>query len=247
MHKKNIALYLLFPFFIQWIVTFLVEVVAINVLDEPSKYAVELTTLIALIILPIAGYIYKKDQEELNWEAKKEARVKDYIQVVVLGICSCIALNSMLLMFRVQELSSNYRDVAESIYQAPFWIQLVGTGIVAPAMEEMIYRGLLYRRMRSMVRRAPAIMISALLFGFNHGNLVQFLFASILGLLLAMLYEGYKRIEMSVLLHISINLTSLFMTWSGGFEQVLGGNLFVLMPITMAVSGYLIWKMLQKC
>lgn len=211
--RKHIVLYLLTPFLVQWTISFLVEAVAINMLEDAGAYAAELTMVIALLTLPVAGMIYHRDVEQEKWGDGVAVDKKDILFIILLGMGSCIFMNILLTFFNVQELSNNYQNVEASIYQSSIWIQFFGMGIIAPAMEEMIYRGLLYRRMRTMVSTMPAIFISALLFGIMHGNLVQFIFAAVLGILLAAVYERYKKIAIPILMHIVINITSLGMTW----------------------------------
>lgn len=211
--RKHIVLYLLTPFLIQWVISFLVEVIAINVLPDASAYAAELTVVIALLILPVAGAIYQRDLKQEKWGEGIPVDKKDILYIICLGMCSCIFMNVLLTFLNVHELSTNYQNVEASIYQSSIFVQLLGMGVIAPAMEEMIYRGLLYRRMRTMVPALPAILVSALLFGIMHGNLVQFIFASVLGTLLAAVYEKYKKVSIPILMHVVINITSLGMSW----------------------------------
>lgn len=49
-----------------------------------------------------------------------------------------------------------------------FWM-----GIVAPAAEEMIFRWLIYLRLRDWLKMPVAAVISGLIFGIYHGNIVQ--------------------------------------------------------------------------
>lgn len=49
-----------------------------------------------------------------------------------------------------------------------FWM-----GIIAPAAEEMIFRWLIYLRLRDWLKMPVAAVISGLIFGIYHGNIVQ--------------------------------------------------------------------------
>ena len=57
-----------------------------------------------------------------------------------------------------------------------------------------------------MLGVAPAIICSALIFGLVHANLVQFLYAVVLGCLLAFLYEKTGFFYVPVLGHIAATL-----------------------------------------
>ena len=47
--------------------------------------------------------------------------------------------------------------------------------------------------------------LSGLVFGCYHGNPVQILYASLMGLAMALVYESYGRISAPILFHISAN------------------------------------------
>lgn len=245
--KKPIFLYLLTPFLLQWGISYAIQFLLISFLGDISAYAAELTVVIALLIIPIAWYIYKKDSAEMQWQEEEKLSVKSKIRIGMLGVSSCISLNAILLFLRVQEVSGSYQNVAETIYQSPIWVQFLGMGIAAPMMEELLYRGILYRRLRSYISNILAITLSALVFGVMHGNLVQFLFATGLGVLLALVYERYKKISAAFLLHIVVNITSLSMTWLGGFERIISGDWIWLLTLALIGLTVCTWEMLQKC
>ena len=77
-------------------------------------------------------------------------------------------------------------------------------GILAPIVEELLFRGLILRTMLPYGKRF-AILTSAFLFGIYHGNLVQSPFAFVVGLVL-----GYTAVEYSIawamVLHMFNNL-----------------------------------------
>ena len=95
-------------------------------------------------------------------------------------------------------------------------------GILAPVAEELVYRGMIYRRMRESLTAVQAGVFVSILFGVGHGNLPQGLYAMVLGLLLACIYEKFRNIAAPILFHIVVNITSLLLSWYGGFEWILG-------------------------
>lgn len=243
---NSLAIYFLTPLFIQWLVTFLVRFFAGIVGIDGTVYTSELAILIAVLIIPIAWKLFQKDKLEIENNSGK-VTLKDGFRILILGVFSCIAWNVLILGAGLQEVSSGYQNVAESISQSPLWIQFFGLGVIAPIMEELLYRGILYQRMRQYVSPGIAIIFSSVVFGILHGNLVQFIFAAGLGILLAGVYEKYQNILMAFELHIAINLTSLCMTWLGGFEKIISGEMVWLFYLSIVGTAVLIWKILQKC
>ncbi len=90
-------------------------------------------------------------------------------------------------------------------------MQLLGPGLLVPLTEELIFRGLLYGRMRTRLQMKQAVLLSALLFAFYHGNPVQILYAFPMALLLAILYERGESLIYPILFHMGANLTAIFL------------------------------------
>lgn len=102
--------------------------------------------------------------------------------------------------------------VTEAMNEMPLAVVLLGGCILGPLCEELLFRGLIARRLARYGQK-PAAFVSALLFGLYHANLSQFCYAFLLGLLLAyaMFYTG--RLRTSVLLHMLFNLYGSFIVF----------------------------------
>lgn len=86
-----------------------------------------------------------------------------------------------------------------------FCIQLC---VLAPIMEEFLFRGLIQQRL--LRYGAPfAIFTSSVLFAMLHGNLAQMVFAFIVGLALGFFAYRFQSIWASVILHACVNGTSI--------------------------------------
>lgn len=86
---------------------------------------------------------------------------------------------------------------------SPLLVALL-TVIVAPLVEELVFRKLIIDRLRRF-GGALAIVFSAAMFGLFHGNLSQLFYAFALGLLLGYVYLRTGRLIWSILLHAFIN------------------------------------------
>ncbi len=82
--------------------------------------------------------------------------------------------------------------------------------VLAPVMEEFIFRGGIYRVVRKECSFAAAALVSSLFFGVAHANLVWSTYAFLLGMILCGVYEKYHSIAANIVLHLSFNLTSTF-------------------------------------
>ena len=78
----------------------------------------------------------------------------------------------------------NYQEYQESMDQLmegkQMWFLILSMGIIAPLAEEIVFRWLIYLRLRDYMRMGAAAVISGLIFGIYHGNLVQAVYASFL-------------------------------------------------------------------
>ena len=86
--------------------------------------------------------------------------------------------------------STTYQDSMTRITEGKSLLMMIfWMGIVAPAAEEMIFRWLIYLRLRDWLKMPVAAVISGLIFGIYHGNIVQGIYASILGTAFAYILE----------------------------------------------------------
>ena len=76
--------------------------------------------------------------------------------------------------------------------------------LIAPIMEELIFRKILLYKLRRFGDK-PAILMTGVAFGLFHMNLQQFVYASVLGFLFAYLTIRTNTIRYAVILHMIIN------------------------------------------
>ncbi|MGN0362999.1 MAG: lysostaphin resistance A-like protein [Bilifractor sp.] len=99
---------------------------------------------------------------------------------------------------------------------------VIGTVILGPIAEEMIFRGMLYRRARYYTGRWMGAFICALCFGIYHGNVIQFLYAFVLGFLLVWVYRKSGDLRVAVAAHMCVNAWAIFGDY---FFSKLGGGM----------------------
>lgn len=103
--------------------------------------------------------------------------------------------------------------------------------IIAPIIEELLYRGVLLRTLERYGKWF-AIIISALVFGLMHGNAVQFPVAFVIGLLFGYLTLKYS-IGLSIILHILNNLSVEIIGRISAFSE----NMGVLINFSVLIAG----------
>lgn len=170
---------------------------------------------------------------------------------VLLGITASLALNILVELAsaamggsKTQILDSEKYEVVESIqYSVPVWLGIVLYGIISPIVEEMVFRGVLYNRIKKFYSVTKAVVFSALLFGAFHANLPQFLYGAAMGVLIALCYEYAGCFAAPVLMHMSANI---FIFLISGLTA---WTAFLITPVWFvffaALSAGLLWGIVQ--
>ena len=96
-------------------------------------------------------------------------------------------------------------------------MQAAVLGVLIPVSEEMMFRGILFKRFRERQRFWYSAVCSSVFFAFMHTNVTQAIYAFLLGLMLSYLYEKTGSIKAPVLLHIVLNSGSVVFTQLGVF------------------------------
>ena len=122
---------------------------------------------------------------------------------------------------------------------------IILTVVMAPILEEILFRGILQKGMiNNGMKPWVAIIISSFIFGLIHGYPWQFVGAGLLGLVLGLVYHKTKSLLIVILLHAFNNLLSaLFMMYSDveHFSEILNmKNVYVFMLglFVFAISFY---------
>lgn len=87
---------------------------------------------------------------------------------------------------------------------------LMLTCLLAPVLEEMLFRGVILRAFLQRYTPGVAIVHSAAIFGLAHMNLYQFVVGLTIGLVTGWLYERTRSLWPCITLHVAYNST---LTW----------------------------------
>lgn len=197
---------------------------AIDVITE-RLYSQNSVTMIvvSLISIGVFGWFFKQDElyrKDLGIRSRlmtaENFGVLRMIGVSVFFILSGLFLNQMITWSRVSLLFDGYDSVSEILFDKKSMIvTYLSVGVLAPMAEEFAFRGLVYRRVRDYIDVKWAIIISSVLFGLYHGNMVQFIYASLIGVLLAAVYERYKTLWAPIVAHMAANTFSCICQFMG--------------------------------
>lgn len=97
------------------------------------------------------------------------------------------------------------------ITSSHLWIMILSEGIVGPIIEEYLFRGIVYHKLKELYPKKNAMVLCTIIFALFHGNLIKIIFAAFLGTLLILLYERYQDIKVPIVFHVIVNLVSLLL------------------------------------
>ena len=130
------------------------------------------------------------------------------------GIAAMIEME----LFGISPGSENTQQIMDISRAAPLFILI--PAIIAPILEEIIFRkiifGSLYKRMNFFF----AGLLSALIFGFIHGEPQHILIYASMGFVFAFLYVKTKRILVPILVHAGMNTMVVLAQYSMTPEEI---------------------------
>ena len=165
-----------------------------------------------ILALPAAVYMITNRLPYAKTVRLKKLRISDMLLSVLFGILIqpfITLINALSMMFSQNVISTSVVDISVRI---PFLGGLLLLALLPAVVEESVYRGVFYNEY-SKVHPLKAILLSGLLFGIMHGNLNQFCYAFVMGILFALLIEATDSILSTMLVHFWVNGSSVVMVY----------------------------------
>lgn len=91
------------------------------------------------------------------------------------------------------------------------WVNFLIVVIAAPIMEELLFRKFIVDR-TTRFGEGVSIVLSGLMFGLFHGNLNQFVYAFMIGVLFGFIYIKTRNIIYTIILHMIVNFLGGFVS-----------------------------------
>ena len=180
-------------------------------LEQEWLYLISI--LAYLIFFVIGVFWYKRMRAGRKypvWNQQKNLNLSVLLKLAVLGIFVQFAISFLLnLVYIVRpDLMQNYTKVMENLGSGnPSLFSVFYVVITAPIVEEMLMRGLCLVILRKESPFWVANIIQAFYFGMIHLNLVQGIYAFLLGMVLGAVVKRYGTLKASMYLHFVINFS----------------------------------------
>lgn len=218
---------------------------------DPNEQYMSLQTASVAVTIPFIARFFQKDKNEptvfwehMNLEIGKKQSAKKAANGVLMFLAGAAIgafLNNVLILSGLEEVSQGYQEASQQLFSGGILVELLSACLLTPFLEELLYRGVVYGRLcdlmildneektdrgkkRERVSRILAMVISALLFGVIHMNLVQFVYAALLGLLLAWFMEKTGHFYGAFLAHMGANLVAVLRVETSVFSWMKSGT-----------------------
>lgn len=199
----------------------------------------QLQAVISAICLAVFGWWALGKERIRLWGTKKTLyRYPAAFCYVCAVIMWGIACNQLIFISGIKEVSEGYRHVTRVFYGNSILPEIITLCIMGPLLEELVYRGLVYRRFQEKGSRITAAAGSAVIFGAMHFNLVQGIYAFAAGLLLAYIVAKTGSLATAAAAHGAMNLVSVLWTETGwlDFLNQTGKELYILIAVCLMLT-----------
>ena len=111
-------------------------------------------------------------------------------------------------LFGDLDIAGPARTLASKAHGSGVILLVLIVGVGAPLVEELFFRGVVLSALREKLPQWPAILVSALIFGFFHFQLQQFPALVVFGVVNAWLTVRFDRLGPAIFSHIAFNMVT---------------------------------------
>ncbi len=179
-----------------------------------------------------------------GWRKSKGRRYL-YGLVMLLALVSSLAMNILISLISID--SAKYDNVEAIQYSVPIWLGLILYGVVSPIVEEVIFRGLTYNRMKHYFKLWVSVVVSSVIFGGFHANLPQMIYGIVMGVLITLCYEWVRGFGAPLCFHMVANVF-VFLFSAVALSEAAYGILVspIVAVVLLLMSAGLLWLIWRK-
>lgn len=211
--------------------------------DTLTKYAALITIITLVITIPIEFLYYRRDYVlHTSFIFKKPQYL---IAAIIVGLLVSHGLSILISLINSGGALGTYTEVEQVIYSSDMPLVILRAVILAPLCEELIFRGLTFKRMREDANFWVSAVISSAIFALYHMNVPQGIFAFLYGMLLCLLYDMFGNLWVPIIVHAAGNLLSIVLTYTHAGYPALWIYILV-MVITLGLAFIIYFFVLKK-
>lgn len=163
---------------------------------------------------------------------------------VVLTVASVMSIQVIVALSQVAAKSEAYQEVAKAQYSCGFVIGLIAYALITPLAEEIVFRGIVFTTLRRYFPIKISVLISAIFFAIYHGNMIQGVYALIMGCVMAGLYEYYGTFWAAFAVHAIANATAYIMKYTVNEGSLILSWPFAVIMLAFTIASIILLKKL---
>ena len=205
---------------------------------ELSDYLNNNGTIIVIITLILLLPFILKTYNKLKSSNIKKLEFNKYLKIIVFSILLSIGLN--IIMYLINSLipiTNRYDDIKALFYT------IIPTGIIGPILEEYIFRGIIFNKLKTFNNSKKSIVLATIIFSIMHFELSQIIYTLVVGFYLTYIYFKTNNITVPTIAHITINTTTIIL-----LPLILNTNIYTIVGILILIilSFYQMFSIKQK-
>ena len=184
----------------------------------------------SLVAIPVVWADYKRDRMlSGEYGLKTPMTSESWINILFVSgitICLSVSLNNIISMSPLVTASVEYQNASDAFYGSSIGVELFGSALITPFLEELLHRGVVLGRLRKRLGMGMwiSILMSAFIFAGLHFNIVQFIYAFLLGVVFALFVEKSGHIYFAILAHVLANGIAVVRTETGWLAITVDGT-----------------------
>jgi len=204
-------------------------------LHIPMIISACLTFLVIFLILK------KEWVSEAFWSLKK-VKAAPVSLCVLLGIALNFFIGGVFTLLPISEQEQPF----EILLGDNLVLMLFTMALISPFLEEVIFRGIVQKRLMKMMNIHAAIILQAAFFGFIHLNLLQGSYSFIVGLVIGAVYFWHGSIWVPTVIHVVFNGTSVALSHYAGDVEINGLFFIIITAASGAVSALCMAELFRR-
>ena len=207
-----------------------------TVLSSLNVYIPIIISVVSTVF--VLSFVFNKEwSAESFWDHKK-LKIPPVLLCFAFGVSLNLFVSGVLTFLPIPDEAQPF----DFLLGDNFWLMFLTIALLAPVLEEIIFRGIIQKRLMKMVGIPGAVILQAFMFGVFHLNLLQGVYSFFLGIIIGTVYFFYMSIWLPIVVHISFNGISVIISH---ISKDAGIDGFVLTAITAVAFVISVWAMIE--
>ncbi len=207
--------------------------------SEISAHMTLMVLISDVISLAFIGFFFKLRKKNLfdSTEVRK-CSVPMFIASLVFGVSFLNIVPGLIQLIPFPDkLVSDFAEGQAVLNMGNPVIGFIAVVILGPVVEELFFRGLIYTRIKKGTNMVVATVISSLLFGILHGEVIWIIITFVMGVMFVVMFEKTKSLVPCIAIHMANNALAQLMSNGLEIADWAAVIIFVVCVICITASG----------